>query len=62
VKLYKEEGGGQKGDASVGYLTAASVQLAIDMLDNSQITPGHVIRVKRVCRDEGGCLRMRGGV
>lgn len=46
IKLYEAEDGGLKGDALIVYLCEPSVKLAIEILDESQLRPGVVIRVK----------------
>lgn len=45
IKIYENEDGTPKGDALIVYLCEPSVQLAIDILDESQLRPGLVIRV-----------------
>lgn len=45
IKLYENSDGSLKGDALVVYLCEPSVQLAIDILDESQLRPGRLIRV-----------------
>lgn len=40
IKIYKDESGNPKGDASICYLQEASVGLALDILDDSEIRPG----------------------
>lgn len=47
VKLYKDGDGNLKGDGLVAYLKEESVQLAIDMLDESFYTPNHKIKVQK---------------
>lgn len=39
IKLYKDEEGNPKGDASICYLAEASVQMAVDVLDGGCIRP-----------------------
>lgn len=50
IKLYENEDGTLKGDALVVYLCEPSVQLAIDILDESQLRLGVTIRVQRVLK------------
>lgn len=45
IKLYEDEEGKLKGDALVVFLCEPSVQLAREILDESQLRPGIVIRV-----------------
>jgi HIV Tat-specific factor 1 len=45
IKLYEDEEGKLKGDALVVYLCEPSVQLAREILDESQLRPGIVVRV-----------------
>ena len=44
--MYKDESGRLKGDARIGYVKPESVELAIQMMDNSEFSPGHQITVK----------------
>lgn len=46
VKLYSDEEGKLKGDALVVYLREESVTLALNILDDGEIRPGHRIRVQ----------------
>jgi len=46
VKLYKDETGKVKGDAVVTYYRPESVNLAIQLLDDSEIKPGRKITVQ----------------
>ncbi|KAI8913557.1 hypothetical protein EDD86DRAFT_187279 [Gorgonomyces haynaldii] len=48
IKLYKDESGQPKGDALVVYLREESVDLAIELLDESKLRPDepHIIRVQ----------------
>lgn len=46
VKLYSDESGKLKGDALVVYLREESVTLALNILDEGEIRPGHKIRVQ----------------
>ncbi len=47
IKIYENDDGTPKGDALIVYLCEPSVQLAIDILDESQLRPGVCIRVSR---------------
>ncbi|KRX03910.1 hypothetical protein PPERSA_12115 [Pseudocohnilembus persalinus] len=47
VKIYKDEQGKVKGDATIGYEMEESVQLAIEMLDGRFIDDKHKIKVQR---------------
>eukprot|EP00041_Stephanoeca_diplocostata_P040067 m.1638569 g.1638569 ORF g.1638569 m.1638569 type:complete len:403 (+) comp28776_c0_seq1:134-1342(+) len=47
VKLYTNEDGSLKGDGRCCYLKVESVNLALTLLDQDEITPGHVVTVKR---------------
>lgn len=47
IKIYKDEQGRPKGDGLVGYLKEESVTLAVDLLDGSEIRPGHKINVSK---------------
>lgn len=46
VKLYYDEEGKPKGDALIVYLREESVTLALSILDEGEIQPGHKIRVQ----------------
>lgn len=46
IKLYTTSEGGMKGDGLVVYLRPESVQLAVDLLDDSPLRPGVSIRVQ----------------
>ena len=46
VKLYQNDKGTLKGDALIVYLREESVNLALSILDESEIRPGNKIRVK----------------
>ena len=46
VKLYIDKEGKVKGDALVVYLREESVNLALNILDEGEIRPGHKIRVQ----------------
>lgn len=54
VKLYKDTEGNVKGDALIIYFREESVQLAIDLLDESEIRDGVKVRVSRADFEGGG--------
>ena len=46
IKIYKDDSTGlPKGDARIGYAMLESVDMAIEMLNESEIRPGHTITV-----------------
>ncbi len=45
IKLYTDEAGVPKGDARIGYAMMESVDMAIDMLNESEFRPGQKISV-----------------
>jgi RNA recognition motif-containing protein len=47
IKLYKDASGVQKGDGLVSYLRNESVQMAVDLLDETEIRPKFKIRVQK---------------
>jgi len=47
VKLYTNPDGSFKGDATCIYIKVESVQLALQMLDDYQVEPGHRIKAER---------------
>ena len=48
IKIYVDETTGEpKGDARIGYAMLESVEMAIEMLDESEIRPGWKISVKQ---------------
>eukprot|EP00457_Paulinella_chromatophora_P005683 gb/GEZN01005700.1/.p1 GENE.gb/GEZN01005700.1/~~gb/GEZN01005700.1/.p1 ORF type:complete len:501 (-),score=110.82 gb/GEZN01005700.1/:176-1678(-) len=47
IKCYKDAKGNLKGDASVSYLKAASVDLAMQILDGAMIRPGYPVKVTK---------------
>eukprot|EP01138_Halocafeteria_seosinensis_P016273 gb/GECG01016603.1/.p1 GENE.gb/GECG01016603.1/~~gb/GECG01016603.1/.p1 ORF type:complete len:519 (+),score=101.82 gb/GECG01016603.1/:1-1557(+) len=47
IKIYKDEEGRPKGDASICYLQETSVDLALDIIDGSEIRPGYRINVEQ---------------
>ena len=48
IKLYLDEEGSPKGDGKCTYLRVESVQLALQLLDESDFRPGHKVRITRV--------------
>lgn len=48
VKVYKDKDGRPKGDGSVTYLKRASVELALQLLDDSELRPGNRVFVAEV--------------
>ena len=47
IKLYEDSNGKKKGDALVSYKLQPSVDLAIQLLDQSHFRPGNVISVQK---------------
>jgi len=47
VKLYTDESGATKGDALVSYYRSESVELAVKILDGSEIRAGFIIKVQQ---------------
>jgi len=45
IKIYKAQDGGTKGDALVSYFREESVEIALKILDGSEIRPGFPIKV-----------------
>ena len=45
IKLYKDDDGKSKGDARIGYMMVESVEMAIEMLNETEIRPGFKIKV-----------------
>ena len=45
IKLYKDEEGNNKGDARIGYAMVESVEMAMEMLNDTEIKPGFKISV-----------------
>lgn len=45
IKVYTDDSGRQKGDARICYSNIESVQMAIDMLCDSEIRPGYPVKV-----------------
>jgi len=54
VKVYRDEEGRGKGDALVHYYRPESVDIALKILDESQIRPGFPIKVQRAVFQPGG--------
>jgi HIV Tat-specific factor 1 len=59
VKLYKNEKGINKGDALISFLREESVTMAIDLLNQSEIRPGHKIIVERAKFEQKGDYKTR---
>lgn len=55
VKLYCNEDGSLKGDALVVYLREESVNLALTILDESEIRPNCKIRVQEASNNKNNC-------
>lgn len=49
IKLYYNEHGEPKGDGRCTYLKVESVQLALQILDETEIRPGFTVHIERVC-------------
>ena len=48
IKIYRDEDSGQpKGDARIGYMMEESVDMAIEMLNETEIRPGYSISVEQ---------------
>ncbi len=43
IKLYTDENGNLKGDCRVGYENGESVEMALEMLNQAEIIPGHPV-------------------
>ena len=41
IKLYRDDNGVPKGDARIGFMMLESVDMAIEMLNESEIRPGY---------------------
>lgn len=54
VKLYRTADGGLKGDARCCYLKVDSVPLALQLLDQSEIKPGHAVTITRAVFQQKG--------
>lgn len=62
IKLYKDKQTGRyKGDALISYLREESVQLAVDLLNDSEIRPGHKIKVEKAKFEQKGDYQPREG-
>lgn len=48
IKLYTDESGKFKGDASVSYVKLESVEMALELLNDSEIRPGCRVSVSKV--------------
>jgi hypothetical protein len=53
IKLYRDEEGNVKGDGRCTYLRVESVNLAMQLLDDSEIKPGFPVKIERVCQSTG---------
>ncbi len=47
IKMYRDEAGVPKGDARIGYMMEESVEMAIEMLNETEIRPGYKISVEQ---------------
>lgn len=56
VKIYRSESGALKGDASIGYLKDASVDLAVQVLDGADFRPGCSLKVQPAKFEQKGKL------
>lgn len=56
IKIYEDPEGILKGDALIVYLREESVQLAVNILDESQLRPGLVIHVQAATFDQTNSL------
>jgi len=54
IKLYSDDNGKPKGDARICYANLESVDLALDMLDGSEIRPGYPIKVEQATFEQKG--------
>lgn len=45
IKMYRDDEGNLKGDARIGYMMEESVDMALEMLNDSEIRPGYKIKV-----------------
>ena len=46
IRIYTDESGKPKGDARIGYMMMESIDMAIEMLNETEIRPGHKILVQ----------------
>ena len=46
IKIYTDDTGKPKGDSRIGYMMCESVDMAVDMLNETEIRPGHKISVQ----------------
>ncbi|EKX73913.1 hypothetical protein BEWA_039510 [Theileria equi strain WA] len=58
VKLYTDEEGNLKSDATVTFVNQESVDLALRYFDNSEFRTGYIIHVEKVCMDNK-CIRIQ---
>ena len=54
IKLYSDDNGKPKGDARICYANLESVELALDMLDGSEIRPGYPVKVEQATFEQKG--------
>ena len=54
IKIYKNDDGTLKGDALVSYVKEESVALAIEMLSEREIVPGHKISITKATFQQKG--------
>lgn len=47
IRIYNDENGIPKGDARIGYAMIESVDMALDMLNDTEFRPGHRITVEQ---------------
>ena len=59
IKIYKDAQGKNKGDALISYLREESVDLAVNMLNESDIRPGYKITVERAKFEQKGDYKPR---
>jgi HIV Tat-specific factor 1 len=59
IKIYKDGQGKNKGDAIVSFLREESVQIAIDLLNETEIRPGHKISVEKAQFEQKGNYKPR---
>ena len=45
IKLYRDDEGNIKGDARIGFVNIESIDMAVEMLNETEIKPGHKISV-----------------
>ena len=62
IKIYHDDNGRAKGDASVTFFKPESVQLAITLLDETEIRPGFQIHVEKAQYDKSKISKQAGTV